>query len=86
LNTSDLASFDTKSESWTAEAGKYAVKIGSSSTKIRLSSTFGLANDIAVEKVNKVLSPQVNINEYKTGNSNASGFIYDLNGFVAISK
>jgi len=83
LNSRDLASFDTKSESWIAEAGKYTVKISSSSTKMRSSATFGLANDIVVEKVNKVLSPQVNINEYKSGNSNASGFIYDLNGFVA---
>jgi hypothetical protein len=56
------------------------------STKIKLGVTFGLANDIVVEKVNKVLSPQVNINEHKSGNSNASGFIYDLNGFVAISR
>jgi beta-glucosidase len=86
LNAADLASFDTQSSSWIAEAGKYAVKIGSSSTKIRLNATFGLANDILVEKVNKVLSPRENINEYKHGNASASGFIYDLNGFIALSK
>jgi hypothetical protein len=56
------------------------------STKIKSGVTFGLANDIVVEKVNKVSSQPVNINEYKAGNSNASGFIYDLNGFVVLSR
>ena len=86
LNAADLASFDTQTESWIAEAGKYTVKIGSSSKQIKQTATFGLANDIVVEKVNKALSPQININEYKSDKANAKGFIYDLNGFVAISK
>ncbi len=86
LNAADLASFDTQTESWIAEAGKYTVKIGSSSKQIKRTATFGLANDIVVEKVNKALSPQMNINEYKSDKANAKGFIYDLNGFVAISK
>ncbi len=86
LNAADLASFDTQTESWIAEAGKYTVKIGSSSKQIKQTATFGLANDIVVEKVNKALTPQININEYKSDKANAKGFIYDLNGFVAISK
>ncbi len=86
LNAAALASFDTQNESWIAEAGKYTVKIGSSSKQIKQTATFGLANDIVVEKVNKALSPQININEYKSDKANAKGFIYDLNGFVAISK
>lgn len=84
LNASDLASFDTQSTSWVAEAGKYTVKIGSSSTKIRLSATFGLTNDIVVEKDNKVLVPPVQINELKPANTNASGFIYELNDFGSV--
>jgi beta-glucosidase len=84
LTPQDLASFDTQSSSWIAEAGKYTVKIGSSSAKIRLNATFGLANDIVVEKDNKVLTPQVQIDELKPNNRNASGFIYELNDFGSV--
>jgi beta-glucosidase len=84
MNAADLASYDTQSSSWIAEAGKYTVKVGSSSQKIRLSATFGLANDIVVEKDNKVLSPQAQINEIKPSGANASGFIYELNDFGSV--
>jgi beta-glucosidase len=84
LDAADLASFDTQSSSWIAEAGKYTVKLGASSEKIRLSATFGLPNDIVVEKDNSVLTPSVNIDELKPGNGNASGFIYELNDFAPV--
>lgn len=61
----DLASFDTESSSWVAEAGKYLIKIGASSADIRHTVEFTLAKDIVVEKASKVMTPQVSINEMK---------------------
>jgi beta-glucosidase len=66
LNAADLASFDTNSSSWIAEAGKYTVKIGASSLDIKSSASFNLQKEVGVEKVHKVLAPQVGINELKT--------------------
>jgi beta-glucosidase len=65
LQLSNLASFDTKRSSWIAEAGEYHVKIGASSTDIKNEKSFQLAKDWVIEKVNKVLVPQVDINELK---------------------
>ena len=65
ISAADLASFYTNKESWIADSGKYILKAGASSADIRLSADFTLANEIIVEKVNKVLSPQVNIEELK---------------------
>lgn len=65
LDAADLASFYTDKESWIADAGKYTLKAGASSTDIRLTADFNVPNEIVVEKVNKVLSPQVTINEMK---------------------
>jgi beta-glucosidase len=61
----DLASYDTRSSSWIAEAGIYSLKIGSSSLKIEQTAAFDVAKDIVVEKVQKALTPQVKINEMK---------------------
>ncbi|HLK27815.1 MAG TPA: glycoside hydrolase family 3 C-terminal domain-containing protein [Puia sp.] len=66
INADALASFDTNSTSWVAEAGTYTVKIGSSSANIKLTKTFELAKDVTTEKVNKALVPQVEINELKS--------------------
>ena len=63
LNADDLASFDTNSSSWIAEAGKYTVSIGASSVNIKQSSSFNLSNELMVEKVNKVMVPKVEIKE-----------------------
>ena len=82
LRPEDLASFDTKSSSWIAEAGKYTVKIGASSKNIKQTATFGLGKELIVEKDHKVLSPQVQINELKSSNTNATGFIYEVNNFA----
>jgi len=65
LNAADLASFDTPTTSWMAEAGTYTVKAGASSTNIKQTATFNLAKDIITEKDNKVLVPQAGINEMK---------------------
>lgn len=65
INANDLASFDTETTSWIADAGKYMVKIGASSTDIRQTGSFQFAKNLVVEICNKVLSPQVTINELK---------------------
>jgi len=65
LTTDALASFDTNSTSWIAEAGKYEVKLGSSSIQLKQKAGFILTTTIVVEKCNKVLAPQVAIDELK---------------------
>jgi len=59
----DLASYDTSSESWVAEAGAYTVNIGASSRNIKQTANFNLAKEIIVEKDHKILVPQTQINE-----------------------
>lgn len=63
LNESDLSSFNTDATAWIADAGTYTVKIGASSLNIKQTATFKLAKDTVTEKCNKVLVPQVSINE-----------------------
>jgi beta-glucosidase len=65
LKPADLASFNTGSTSWIADAGKYTVKIGASSRMIKQSASFNLAKEIVVEQDHKVLGPQVQIKELK---------------------
>jgi beta-glucosidase len=65
LKAKDLASFNTAQSAWVADAGNYIVKIGASSEDIKLTKSFTLGNETLVEKVNKVLSPQTQINELK---------------------
>lgn len=65
ISPGDLASYDTNSESWIAEAGTYVVKLGASSRNIKQIANFNLAKEIVVEKDHKILSPQIQINETK---------------------
>jgi len=65
ITAKDIASFDTPSTSWVAEAGNYIVKIGASSENILQTKTFALNKEMVVEKCHKVLEPQVTINELK---------------------
>lgn len=65
ITAADLASFHTASTAWIAEAGNYTVKIGASSTDIRQTIGFSLAKDRVTEKCNKVMAPQVSIEELK---------------------
>lgn len=60
-----LASFNTDATAWVAEAGTYTLKVGASSNDIRQTATFAVAKELVVEKANKVLVPQVSINELK---------------------
>lgn len=63
INASDLASFDTNTTSWVADAGKYSIKVGASSMDIKQTASFNLPKTIVVEKDHKVLVPQVEIKE-----------------------
>ena len=65
ITAKDLASFDTNTTSWIAEAGKYEVKAGASSAAIKQTASFQLPVELVVEKCHKVLVPQVEINELK---------------------
>ena len=65
LSAADLASFDTPTTSWVAEAGTYTLKAGASSENILQTATFSFAKEIVTEKDNKVLVPQVEINTMK---------------------
>ncbi|HEY5391632.1 MAG TPA: glycoside hydrolase family 3 C-terminal domain-containing protein [Hanamia sp.] len=64
INAMDLASFDTNSASWIAEAGNYTLKIGASSTDIKQTANFKLQKDMTVEKDENVLKPQVTIPDF----------------------
>ena len=63
ITAADLASFNTNSTAWIADAGKYQIKIGSSSIHIQQTKIVALANEIIVEKCNKVMAPKVVIDE-----------------------
>jgi beta-glucosidase len=65
FSPADLASFDTASSSWIADAGKYTLKVGASSQNMKQTASFDLPKEIIVERDNKALVPQVQINELK---------------------
>jgi beta-glucosidase len=65
INPADLASYETDISSWVAEAGKYTINIGASSSDIKQSISFNLPKEIVVEKDQHAMTPQVNINELK---------------------
>ncbi|WP_320019499.1 glycoside hydrolase family 3 C-terminal domain-containing protein [Labilibaculum manganireducens] len=61
INAKDLASFNAGQSAWIADAGIYTIHIGASSEDLKLSKSFKLKNELVVEKVNKALVPQVEI-------------------------
>jgi beta-glucosidase len=65
LNLRNLASFDSDSSSWIAEAGKYVVQIGASLRDIRQAAYFDLEDDQVAKKESVAMVPQVEINELK---------------------
>jgi beta-glucosidase len=56
LDARSLASFDTETSTWVAEAGKYNVLAGASSKDIRQQATFSLEKKLHVKKVSRALS------------------------------
>ena len=65
LSPADLASFDTSTSAWIAEAGDYTVRFGNAQETL-VSDSFKLPKEVVVEKVNKLLVPEVQINELKS--------------------
>ena len=66
VDAKSLASFDTSSSSWIADAGKYSVKTGASSKDIKLTGSFTLGKNLIVKKESVALVPKVQINELKS--------------------
>lgn len=65
ISPRNLASFDSASSSWVAEAGKYLVKIGASSRDIRQTAAFDLDRELTVKKDSIALVPKAQINELR---------------------
>jgi beta-glucosidase len=65
LDGRSLASYDSAASSWIAEAGTYTVKIGASSSDIRVHGDFTLEKTLVVEKTSKALTPIRSISEIK---------------------
>ncbi len=63
LDARALASFWSGIDAWLADKGDYEVRIGASSTDIRLRDTFTLPAPLTVEKVHDVLYPNFNFKE-----------------------
>jgi beta-glucosidase len=65
LKPADLASFNTASSSWVADAGTYAVQAGASSLNIKQHASFQLPAALVVEKSRPLLAPSAPITELK---------------------
>lgn len=63
LDARSLASFWSGISAWVADKGDYEVRIGASSTDIKLNASFNLSEDIIVEKVHDVLYPNFMMND-----------------------
>ncbi len=63
LTAADLASFDPARSVWVAEPGEYLVKAGASSLNILQTARFTLSKEIITEKCNKVMLPEVPVQE-----------------------
>jgi beta-glucosidase len=59
----DLASFSEEQSAWVADKGEYSIFINASSQQNKLKTTFTLANELVVKKVNNVLAPAQKIEE-----------------------
>lgn len=63
ISTSDLASFNPAKSAWIADAGRYTIKIGSSSLNIKNKAFFTLQKSQQLSKTSKILLPQKGIKE-----------------------
>jgi len=63
LTARDLASFDTGRAAWVVEPGTYTVQIGASADDIRHRATFVVPQELVIERVHNVLTPEVPIDE-----------------------
>jgi len=65
LTAADIASYDSNRSAWVAEPGRYEIKAGPASDQLVQTTSFTLSKEIITEKCNKVMLPQVTINELK---------------------
>jgi beta-glucosidase len=63
ISTADLASFNSAKSAWIADAGRYTIKIGSSSLNIKNKAFFTLQKSLQLSKTSKILLPQKGIKE-----------------------
>jgi beta-glucosidase len=63
ISTADLASFNPTKSAWIADAGRYTIKIGSSSLDIKNKAFFTLPKSQELSKTAKILLPQKRIKE-----------------------
>jgi beta-glucosidase len=63
ITARNLASFNTASSSWIADAGNYEVRVGASSADIRLKAPFTLDRDLDVKKETVALVPSEKFTE-----------------------
>ncbi len=64
LTPKDLASFYSDRSAWIADAGLYTISANASAIDFKQLATFTLPQEVVVENCNKVLVPQVEINEW----------------------
>lgn len=55
LNKKDLASFETDKSAWVAEAGRYKILVGASSSDIRQKAEIDVTKELLIEKVDHIL-------------------------------
>jgi len=68
LDEHSLASFWSGMSAWVADKGNYEVRIGASSTDIKLKTSFRLDKDIIVEEVHDVMYPNFYLEELSIKN------------------
>ena len=66
LTAADLASFDTATSAWVADAGTYQLKAGNSSLNTKQTASFKVAQEVVVKKSRKLLAPQEKVEEMKS--------------------
>jgi beta-glucosidase len=72
LTAAELASFDTRTSAWVAEAGTYTVKAAASSLLVRQRATFRLPEPLVVSQSRPLLVPQAPIAELPAPKKTAS--------------
>jgi beta-glucosidase len=73
LTASDLASYDSSSASWIAEAGTYTLNIAAGLSSIKSSAKMELGKDLVVAKSKNLLTPRVTLKELEPGRKISRG-------------
>jgi beta-glucosidase len=67
LTAADLASFNSATSSWVADAGTYTVRVGASSQALKGQGTFQLPRAVVTEKSRPLLAPQQALTDLRVG-------------------